>query len=233
MRYSLGNGNIQFFGGRGQSIYPRPSTPGSKAKWSSKNGVGDQVPNSLREALGTKGKPMSMVDAYWGANPYYSDNYKEFSENCQRCVFANEMRRRGYDVEAQPTYKGDEIPVAGNWKKAMKGMTQANVGSTKRGENGVNETIDNIKSQMAKWGNGSRAIIRIKWDSKHGHVINCEYQNGVLHVYDAQSNKRETNTSYLKSYLPYAVRSATELYRVDNAKITKDMKYMVRAKKKK
>ena len=50
-----------------------------------------------------------MASAMLDTNPNYNGDYKEFSENCQRVVVAYEARRRGYDVQAQPTFKGDEL----------------------------------------------------------------------------------------------------------------------------
>ena len=152
-----------------------------------------QIPNTLAEAVGERKAPMSMTDAYFDANPYYSDNYSEFSANCQRCVFAYEMRRRGYDVEALPTYENDEIPRGGNWQRAMSGMTVVDVGKTT-----TTATMKNIERQMKDWGEGSRAILRLKWaGGNSGHVINVEYANGKLNVWDAQSNSRLTGKEYL------------------------------------
>ncbi len=212
-------------GGRGGKR--RRGNPSTNDKFSP-NGVGNSVPNSLSEALGAKGKPMSEANAWFDANPYYSDKYAEFSSNCQRCVFAYEMRRRGYDVIAQPTYKGDSMPYGANWTGAMKGMSRVAIGkSTEKA------TIKNIEKQMSSWGEGSRAIIRIKWaGGNSGHVINCEQKNGKLHVYDVQSNKRVTGVKYLEKYLPYATLSHTELFRTDNATPTDDMRFMVRTSKK-
>ena len=105
--------NLQTFGGRGSSsgsglptATPNGNAPGnSKGQWSNAPNV--QGPETLREALGNKGRPMSIEKAVLGANPYYDGSYKEFSENCQRAVVAYEARRRGYDVTAQPTFQGD------------------------------------------------------------------------------------------------------------------------------
>ena len=186
-----------------------------------------QIPDTVEEALGPKGKEMSMADAYFDANPYYSDNYAEFSENCQRCVFAYEMRRRGYDVTALPTYAGDMMPRGGNWQQAMSGMTRVSVGrSTERA------TIKAIENQMSSWGEGSRGIIRVKWaGGNSGHVFNVEQKNGKLYVYDVQSKKRKTGMSYLKETMQYTTLSHTELFRTDNATPTSSMRYMVRPKK--
>lgn len=203
----------------------RPNNPNqNKKKWG--NSIGVQVPSTLSEALGVQGVPMSEADAWFDANPYFSEDYSEFSANCQRCVYAYEMRRRGYDVEALPTYEGDMMPMGGNWQKAMNGMTVANVGRTTE-----KATIKSIEKQMADWGEGSRAIIRVKWaGGNSGHVFNLEQSNGKLHVYDVQSNKRVTGKKYLEEYLPYATLSYTTLYRTDNATPTEDMRYMVKHK---
>lgn len=184
-----------------------------------------QIPTRLVDAIGFRGAPMSMTQAYFDANPYYSDDYNEFSMNCQRCVFAYELRRRGYDVEALPTYENDEMPMGGNWQRAMSGMTEQNVGKTTEGA-----TLKAIESQMKDWGDGSRAILRLRWAGfpPSGHVINVEYSNGKLNVWDAQSNARETGTAYLKKYLHFTTLSGTTLFRTDNANITDDMRFMVK-----
>lgn len=187
-----------------------------------------QIPENVSDALGTRGAEMSMTDAYFDANPFYSDSYREFSQNCQRCVMAYEMRRRGYDVEALPTYENDTMPMGGNWMSALKGATATDVGRTTE-----NATIKNIESQMKQWGDGSRAILRIKWaGGNSGHVINVEYANGKLNVYDAQSNQRSTGVNLLKEYMPYTTLSRTQLVRTDNLDVADNMKYMVRPSQK-
>ncbi len=72
---------------------------------------------------------MSVKDAYAGANPYYDDtgSHAEYNMNCQRCVVAYELRRRGYDVVALPTYQGDNLPRGtaggnGHWMGAEYNM---------------------------------------------------------------------------------------------------------------
>lgn len=183
-----------------------------------------QIPENLNDAIGRKGAEMSMTDAYFDANPYYSDNYAEFSQNCQRCVMAYEMRRRGYDVEALPTYENDEMPRGGNWMTAFNGAQAIDVGKSTE-----TATIKNIENQMKQFGDGSRAILRVKWaGGNSGHVVNLEYSNGKLYAYDAQSNSRLTNEAMLRDYLPYTTLSRTQLVRTDNLSISDNMKYMVR-----
>ena len=51
--------------------------------------------------LGPHGKQKTVEEALAGANPHYREG-REWQQNCQRCIYAYEMQRRGYDVEALP-----------------------------------------------------------------------------------------------------------------------------------
>lgn len=53
------------------------------------------------KSLGRNGKARTIDEALAATNPNY-DKGLEWQQNCQRCVFAYEMERRGYDVEAMP-----------------------------------------------------------------------------------------------------------------------------------
>lgn len=114
-----------------------------RISWS--NGIGTKVADTLKEAIGKKGKSIDMTKAYKDANPNYdrTQTYAEYTMNCQRCVVAYELRRRGYDVTAQPTYNGDELPTSrliankktqnqtkwGNWQRAFQHSKSINVGA--------------------------------------------------------------------------------------------------------
>lgn len=54
--------------------------------------------------LGGQGTPLSITDALKGANPRFAKG-TQYAVNCQRCVQAYELRRRGYNVEALPKPK--------------------------------------------------------------------------------------------------------------------------------
>lgn len=183
-----------------------------------------QIPATLDDAIGTQSSPQSMVNAYWNVNPYYSDNYREFSENCQRCVFAYELNRRGYDVEALPTYENDTMPTGG-WRQALSNMSGDSVGRST-----VNATIRQMERQMAQYGDGSRAIVALQWGGKGngGHVFNVEYKDGHLYAFEPQNNRSLTGRALLKDYLHYTRLNTVELYRTDDKDITDNMRYMVK-----
>lgn len=123
-------------GGRGSGSGLSFSIPSGNGGAYAPNQLIEQLPTNVTEALGEKGAPRSVDTALKTVNPFYSRAYSEYSENCQRCVVAYEMQRRGYDVEAQPTYQGDKWPQVinvngqrmGRWRGAFRHAKTVNVG---------------------------------------------------------------------------------------------------------
>ncbi len=185
---------------------------GSKQHFS--NGLGFQNYKTGAEALGAQGKPMSMTAATMGANPHFSRDYSEFSENCQRCVVANEARRRGYDVTAQPTYKNDTMPMGENWNKAFENP-QPKVMATRR----------QVEVEMASYGNGARAVMTFGWkNSTSGHAISVEYNRGKITYLDPQVGGKYTASELYNSI---SKRGGITLTRVDNLKFSDNVKNAV------
>lgn len=203
-------------GGRGASSPSDILAAGQKPKFQ-ENALGTKVPADLKEALGPRGNPMSMREAYSGANPHFSRSYAEYSFNCQRAVVAYEARRRGYDVTALPTYKGDVLPYSvgrgnGLWMGAFKHARQVNVGASTQAA-----AKANLSRQMGEWGDGSRAIVRVGWKgSSSGHVFNVENHNCKMYYVDAQTGSRVNINQYLSLANPKTVR----LVRTDNLRLS-------------
>lgn len=94
-------------GGRGSESSLSFSIPSGRHNFTNYS-LSEQLPKNSKEALGRKGKQHSIATALKTVNPNRNPAYSEYSENCQRCVVAYELQRRGYNVEAQPTYDGDK-----------------------------------------------------------------------------------------------------------------------------
>lgn len=158
--------------------------------------------------------PYSPEQAVQNVNPNYSTGW-EYRQNCQRCVWAYELQRRGYDVEAKPTYTGDTLPSNGNWKQLGNLSTDNKNGFDIYGRTYKSE-ITSINNQMKSWGDGSRAIVRVVWKGRRsGHVFNIENKGGQIIAYDAQPGKKINLSDYMKN----TRRGYTALFRTDNAKI--------------
>ena len=169
-------------------------TVGGMSNGGDENVLGPQIPDTLQEALGQKGRPMSMAAASAGTNPHYNRDYAAYSSNCQRCVLTYEARRRGYDVTALPTYKGDLLPYGRDYFKALSNPKTVDVGKSKI----------KLESQMRGYGNGARAI---------GHVFIAENVRGRINYVDPQTNKRYSNIN-----LSHVSRA--QLTRIDNQDFT-------------
>lgn len=196
---------------------------GSGGEWS--KGLGFQNYDTLKDAIGNKGKPMSIERAALGTNPHYdkTETYREFNENCQRAVVAYEARRRGYDVTAQPTYKGDPMPSQihgnGRWQGAFQHAKREDV-------SGKTESAArrNVNVKMASYGDGSRAVMSVKWrGADYGHVFNVEYNKGKIRYIDGQNGKEyNAREIYKKIEL-----GSVGLTRVDNLRFSDRAKKMV------
>lgn len=179
--------NLQFFGGRGAS--------------SSSSGNG---------AFGRQGKPKEIDEALATTNPNYSQG-KEYRVNCQRCVYAYEMQRQGYDVEALAATMDGNDPMFKNqnWRRGFEGQTWSDNLGTR------NTMVEkNIVSKMQDWGEGSRAIVYVQWKGGSAHVFNIENKGGKVSIFEAQSGKKHSLSDYLSISKP----SMTEISRVDNLK---------------
>ena len=128
------------------------------------NVLGPRIPITLQEALGQKGRPMSIAAASAGTNPHYNRDYAAYSSNCQRCVLTYEARRRGYDVTALSNPKTVDVG-----KSKIK-----------------------LESQMRGYGNGARAIVHVSARGK-GHEFIAENVRGRINYVDPQTNKRYSN----------------------------------------
>lgn len=202
-------------GGRGSTSLTRQT-----GKWS--GSLGEKIPESLKEAIGPKGAPNSIAESVIKTNPHWNTSYREFSENCQRCVVAYELNRRGYDVTALPTYKGDTLPkiahynpksgtFEGRWKGAFRNAKTVDVGA--KTEDGA---VANIERAMKSYGSGSRAVVQIFYKGGGGHVFNVENQRGRIVYVEAQAGKMKSIERTMSS----VDSTSVNLVRTDNLKLS-------------
>lgn len=160
-----------------------------------------------KKTLGKKGAPLSIKAAGALTNPnWYRTSPKDFSyhQNCQRCVVAYELLRRGYMITASklPDLKDD----------LLYGLTElfSSVDySTKRSKKGLEDWI--IKNNTKGYG---RYAIGVEWDEGGGHWFNIELKNGRIVSIDSELNARGIYTHYMEQVKP---NSKIEIYRLDNA----------------
>lgn len=150
----------------------------------------------------------SMVDDLKSSNPNYELNDGPWGTNCQRCVPTYELRRRGYDVTALP-------------KPSNAGTNDLSFHPFDVWENPVVQRAsgngrEDIESQMAQWGDGSRAQVTVIWeDGDLGHTFIAEQVNGQTRFIDPQSGSENVNW-----YFSHVQEGETRFCRVDNLNIS-------------
>lgn len=203
--------NLQLFGGRGSSSsLPMNNNPGGGGGPSGANmDAQPGVMSTAEEALGEKGRPMSIYNAVNGANPLHNLG-PEYQENCQRCVIATEARLRGYDVQALPTYNNDTMPMGDSYLSNFVGAKSTFINKTTPRAN-----KNAVENEMAGMGSNARATMSFNWSGcESGHVLNVVRKNGRTRYYDGQTGSEVNGTALFNAMSK--TRPAITLTRVDN-----------------
>lgn len=158
-----------------------------------------EVSEKYLDSLPKRAEQESMEQSLMATNPFGYD------ENCQRCVPAYEMRRRGYDViakDAPENHLDDSIGFY-DYKKVFVGMQWKSCSGT-----GYEEITDYLQ----KCGNGARVEITI--DTNKGNHIFVAEQVGKTTVFiDPQRN-----TDKADKYFKMSLTAPTKYCRIDNLK---------------
>lgn len=173
-------------------------------------------------------------------NPNYNPFKRDYSYNCQRCTFAYEMRRRGYDVEAVAETSSSNISML------TTGMGNYYVGGKDKMCN-ISNIIENylkrnptekklfksitlnarvMEDELLSHGEGARGHLAFGWLSGGGHVVNWEVENGEVVIRDAQTNEKH-NIQY---YWRYVKPNTTQYIRTDNLELKPEALKFVKRK---
>jgi len=178
-----------------------------------------------RFVIGRLFQPLGMTLASKWSNPNHnvSSGYKR---NCQRCVIAYELNRRGYRVEALPNEKNDGF----NNRNNPKGYLSCFKGAIDRGvlvNKSTKSAIIDIENIMAKYGDGARAFLRYSKGKGIGHVICVERRKGKTYFIDPQIN--DVDSGKVRERVEKNVANGgMTIYRVDDLKITDNVKNAVK-----
>ena len=183
--------------------------------------------DEIENALGIKkAAAMNHQDANeLKGNPNYSSG-GGYRINCQSCVVAYEMRRRGYDVEAnENTRRKGSIPYELSYQTEKAWLDdKSNIPHKQRaggryidGYKIKNKTFKVMMSEFDKLtSTPGRYHIDFAWkNSRSGHIITMErFKDGTMQVYDPQSGKVITDfKTYAKQF---KLSHGISVLRVDN-----------------
>lgn len=177
-----------------------------------------------------EGPPEFGDQVYKYVNPGYKTGEMVYKENCQRCVIADEMQWRGYDVVAQAVNKNDPVDSrvdtcfdvnAKEYKNDPFGFKLFESKSTLKKD---------LKAAFTEWGEDARAILRIKWKNGGGHFVTIRKDDGNIIIEDPQNGKKY-DIDWLKTNLT-STRFTNWLMRVDNRPLTENVDYAVKNREK-
>lgn len=113
---------------------------------------------SRSSALGARGKAKTVDQALKDTNPHYSEG-REYQVNCQRCVYAYEMGRRGIVAVSTKEGRGEEsAKYAGTYSFVKGGHFNASafikgVNSAKLSGKDYNDAVSRwLKANQKKYG---------------------------------------------------------------------------------
>ena len=156
--------------------------------------------SKIEQKIGIKrGEDMTFEEANeLRGNIGYGEG-REFSVNCQSCVVANELRRRGYDVTALPNLKKEgnipyELSGKTNWawidpetmqtpeKKQAGGQYVSGLDIKSKTLTQLNKELNELTKEAGRY------HIDFMWkDGKGGHIITVDrLENGSIRIYDPQ-----------------------------------------------
>ncbi|MDR1021037.1 MAG: hypothetical protein LBL73_09790 [Synergistaceae bacterium] len=141
-----------------------------------------------------KGKPMDHEEALKGTNPKYSRSSYAYSHNCQRCVPAYELRRRGYNVTARPKPAGAD-PIYSNRHRGTNVWVDGNGNPLARiqvrGKSG-------LEKALKAYPDNSRFSVGIEWKGRgrSSHVFTAEKKGGKIYYYDPQDGTMDASRCF-------------------------------------
>lgn len=168
----------------------------------------------VRDTIGTvKNTPIDMINAIQGANPNFSAG-GAYRINCQRCVQAFELRRRGYNVIAKPKPSIGNLISWGSECFIQPGQYSASWQAFSLGQ-----TEAAVKRELIAAPEGARYAIYVKWKGRGSgaHVFIAEKENGVIHYMDPQSGNLDAS-----GYFSRGSKGNFGFFRLDDKSLTTD-----------
>lgn len=164
-------------------------------------------------------------------NPKYNDSTYDYSMNCTFCTAAYDLRKRGYDVEANPisTVESYTIDDVCSWYKGAKSVSNVDVRyayeTTIKSRKDVLSKEEMLLKSLESNGDGARGHLGLNWTGGGGHDVVWEIENGKAIIRDCQNGK----VVDISDYLSYA--SSYNYVRVDNLEPTEEILRTVKNRK--
>ena len=164
-------------------------------------------------------------------NPNFNSTTYDYSMNCSFCTAAYDLRKRGYDVEANPisTVEAYTIYDICGWYKGAEKVSSYEVNysyATKiTSQKDALSREDMLLKSLETNGEGARGHLALYWSGGGGHDVVWEVENGEAVIRDCQTGKVVDVSEYLSFAAGY------DYVRVDNLEPTEEILRTVRNRK--
>ena len=153
-----------------------------------------------------KGPPLSIEEAEEGTNPHYAQG-REYQINCQRCVTAYELRRRGYLVTALPWKRN-----GGDFNRHVRGLLES---PGRDALQGWPRSLLSCMREIRTAPVGARFSLRLGWrNTKDGHFIVAERTGSGIRLIDPQNPRAD-----VRGYFRRTRADVYGILRLDNRAI--------------
>ncbi|MCC8110395.1 MAG: hypothetical protein LIO74_01805 [Ruminococcus sp.] len=166
---------------------------------------------------------MNHEEALNGANPNYSKAGTAYKRNCYLCTPTYELRRRGFDVEAEASLPKKLDNVPNRLEKTGIAFTEKAFIDPETGKSRTPEPVrldsdgqpNNI--HIADDPDGARYLVGVTFKSGGGHAFFAEKIGDSIVYSDPQNPKR--SHSYLAKQAKNAAKGEFRFTRVDDQEI--------------
>ena len=155
----------------------------------------------------------------------------DYNMNCSFCTAAYDLRKRGYDVEANPisTVEAYTIDDICSWYKDAKKVSNVDVRyaheATIKSREDVLSKEELLLKSLESNGEGARGHLGLYWIDGGGHDVVWEIENGDAIIRDCQTGEVVDVSDYLSRASGY------DYVRVDNLEPTEEILRTVRNRK--
>ena len=146
----------------------------------------DNLPNAKYNFRKIKGEHDIFQDIGTRKQPTCNPNFSkggDFANNCGYCCGTLEMRRRGYDVIANPK----NTMLVSDWLRLFENTKTLDLKSKH-----TDTLLNELKLKLASMGNGARGSLFVKWRGRRvGHFFSWEVNDGKVMFIDAQNGNMD------------------------------------------
>lgn len=143
-----------------------------------------------------KGKHQILDDVGTKQNPICNPNYSkggDYALNCGYCSATYEMRRRGYDVVANPKH----TMYVSDWKNLFEDCQPIHLSARR-----TDALMTELQEKLSVLGNGARGSLYVAWKNRTvGHFFSWEVQGGKVVFIDGQNGNMDA-IDYFKLIQP-------------------------------